>query len=407
MTAPVEGSGGVASEAKFRRLYSAHASFVRRRLAAARIPPRLRDDVAQEVWLTVHRRIDDVREEEGPRGWIAQVIRNHLQHSARSFARRVRREDAFATVERSPAAPHPRADARFDVERLLKELSREQRQVVVECELMGRSVPELAASSGVPRNTIYSRLRLARSRLARLASALVLVVISGVELLRRGLRRLLSARVSAGGGSTTGGSFADSTMLPALLGATLVGASSHELAGAQPALPRAPRAEAEGPVVALFAQGIASYHRSRDPTPRSSDPSPTPPPGTGAPNEVASVEATEEPVELRRQTSEQPRRRRRRADREERSADNADDAALLRRAQAKLRAGSLRAALRLAEAHGRRFPASDLRITRAALMIDALCGLDRPDAARRIHRRTFAGRDDAALSQRSRERMCW
>lgn len=391
-----------AGDTKFSRLYRAHAGFVRRRLAAARIPPSARDDVAQDVWLTVFRRIDDIREEDGPRGWIAQVIRNHLQHRSRSFARRMRKEDAYAAVEKLPDDPHLRIDAAVTLERLLEQLNREQREVVVESELMGRTVPELAATSGLPTNTIYSRLRLARSRLSRLALALAAALVTGAEALRRGLW-WQSARLSAGEAST-GGSFAHSAALTAIVSSVFVSVPRHDPALRQiaPVRDTASTADHASPVLSTLQLASDDWHDLAARLRLVMAPSPTVPAA-----EVASEDPVLDPAALRRRREKRPPRQRRTPTLQKKPQEDKDDPALLRRAQAKLRAGSLREALRLAEAHRRRFPASDLRLARATLMIDALCGLDRPTAARRIFRLTFAERDDAALSQRSREGMCW
>ena len=71
------------------------------------------------------------------------------------------------------ASPAPGADVVLDAQRVrarvwagLEALPDEQRTVFVLHELEGFSAPEVAVAVGIPLNTAYSRLRLARSRFA-------------------------------------------------------------------------------------------------------------------------------------------------------------------------------------------------------------------------------------------------
>src|SRR6185369_9316263 len=71
------------------------------------------------------------------------------------------------------ADPAPGADARFEAQQardlLVAALARvpmEQRAVVVLHDLDGLPVPEIAAALSLPANTVYSRLRLGRDKLA-------------------------------------------------------------------------------------------------------------------------------------------------------------------------------------------------------------------------------------------------
>ena len=91
-----------------------------------------------------------------------------------------------------------------------------------------------------------------------------------------------------------------------------------------------------------------------------------------------------------------------------RETSSAADLRLLLRARAALDRGRPGAALRLLDRHARRFPASQQRLVREALRIDAHCRRDEPSAARRTYERAAAafGEESAHLRERRRAR-CW
>lgn len=68
--------------------------------------------------------------------------------------------------------PHRRHDAARTLDALLTDLSSRLREVFEMSEVLGMSAPEIAAELGVPANTVYSRLRLARRKLAAQAGSL-------------------------------------------------------------------------------------------------------------------------------------------------------------------------------------------------------------------------------------------
>ncbi len=156
---------------RFERLYRDNYPFV---WAAARrcgAPDDAVGDVVQDVFVTAHRRLDELRWEVSPRGWLYGVTRRVAFRYRRSAARTARRNAAVARTSARSEAPHARLEAARELERLLARIDAEQRQAFEMSELLGMSGPEIAGELGVPLNTVYSRVRLARRRLERIADA--------------------------------------------------------------------------------------------------------------------------------------------------------------------------------------------------------------------------------------------
>lgn len=150
----------------FERLYREHFAFVwsaARRLGA---PTSATDDVVQEVFLTLHRRFDELDHAVSPRAWLYVVTRRVVFRHRRSRARTARKVAALARHPRTLDEPHRQRDARELLEQLLDRLPAHQRQSFVMAELLGMTAPEIAGTLGIPLNTVYSRVRLARRTLA-------------------------------------------------------------------------------------------------------------------------------------------------------------------------------------------------------------------------------------------------
>jgi len=145
---------------RFEGLYAAHFRFVWRTLRALGVPAAATDDAAQDVFLVVHRRLDDYDDRLPIRGWLFGIARN----VARRHRERARREPPLHLVGEGRGiddAMQLREAATF-VERFLDTLDDDQRAVFVLAQLEGLTAPEIAESLGVNPNTVYSRLRTAR-----------------------------------------------------------------------------------------------------------------------------------------------------------------------------------------------------------------------------------------------------
>ncbi len=156
-------AAGVAAE--FADLYGRYFAFVWRLAARFGTPAHHREDVVQEVWMAAYRRRDSLRHDASPRAWLGTITRRIVARHHRSSSRTARRHAALTAVNLAMADAHP-SENLDTAGRALASLADEQREVFVLSQIDGLSGPEIAAVIGAPLNTVYSRLRLARLRLA-------------------------------------------------------------------------------------------------------------------------------------------------------------------------------------------------------------------------------------------------
>jgi len=134
------------------------------------VGPEAIDDIVQEIFVVVHKRLDTLRNPEALRDWIYGIIRRSASSYRR--AQTVRKlEDARYEVGSESEADSPDPTPFEHVERnadlqllalLLGQLEEPKREVFVLVELDELTVPEVANILQIPLNTAYSRLRSAR-----------------------------------------------------------------------------------------------------------------------------------------------------------------------------------------------------------------------------------------------------
>lgn len=153
-------------------VYREHVRFTWRIVQRMGIPKESVADVVQDVFLVVHRRLPDYDGRAPMKAWIAGicrgVARNHLRAAGR-YERRLRLvRPTHPELDSGPAA---RLEMGHAIAHALDELEQEQRLAIVLTDIEGLSPADVAEFTGVSRNTVYSRLRLARKKLqARLQS---------------------------------------------------------------------------------------------------------------------------------------------------------------------------------------------------------------------------------------------
>ena len=135
------------------------------------------DDAAQEVFVTVHRHFAEYDTARPLRPWLL-TFAFHIASNYRRLARH-RHESLHADSSGSFAAvPEQRSDdasrheAKDLLMRALDELMLVKRDVFVLHDVEGMEAKEIGALLGIPVNTVYSRLRLAREELERLTRSL-------------------------------------------------------------------------------------------------------------------------------------------------------------------------------------------------------------------------------------------
>lgn len=166
----------------FNELYDAHFAFVWRSARRLGTPTATLDDVVQEIFIVAHRRLPEFEGRSSLKTWlfaiVLNVVRAHRRMLRAKHPHAIRGDaDAPADADRiaADAASAPdeivsRAEAAELLDSLLDRLDDDKRAVFVLAELEQMSVPEIATMLGVPLNTAYSRLRLARKAFASAAA---------------------------------------------------------------------------------------------------------------------------------------------------------------------------------------------------------------------------------------------
>lgn len=127
------------------------------------------EDLAHEVFVVVHRRFADYDASRPLRPWLFGIALRVASDDRRLARRRWERGDEGETetaVAREAGPEHAaiEAERRALVLRALDALDLDKRALIVLHDIDGEPMPEIAHVLGVPLNTAYSRLRLARER---------------------------------------------------------------------------------------------------------------------------------------------------------------------------------------------------------------------------------------------------
>ncbi|HET7540996.1 MAG TPA: RNA polymerase sigma factor [Polyangiaceae bacterium] len=155
---------------QFRAIYERWFSDVSRWIRAMGGPEAEREDLVQDVFLVVHRRLPDF-DGQNVAGWLYQIAR----HRVRDFRRllwvkhlllgRVPLSESLSAGSASPADCLETNEKRVLLEKLLGKLNESERAAVVLFEIDGYSGEEIADIQGVPVNTVWARIHKARKKL--------------------------------------------------------------------------------------------------------------------------------------------------------------------------------------------------------------------------------------------------
>ena len=165
----------------FAAVYDEHFTFVWRSALRLGTPRTYIDDVVQETFVVVHRRLASFEGRSSMKTWLFGILVNVLRKHRRAvgpgrWRTQAQADHAQVDVESvaDPAGdPHDsaaRAEAVRLVDRLLDGLDEDKRTVFVLAELEQMSAPDIARALEIPLNTVYSRLRLARQDFASAAA---------------------------------------------------------------------------------------------------------------------------------------------------------------------------------------------------------------------------------------------
>ena len=149
----------------FRAVFDAEASYVCQVVRRLGVPERDVEDVAHDVFVAVHRRLEDFDTTLPMRPWLFGIA----YRVAAAYRRRKSNRDQIMDIMPEAVDDAPAADETIHAAqnralflRALEALDEERRAVFVLHEIDGTTMPQIAAALNLPLNTAYSRLRLAR-----------------------------------------------------------------------------------------------------------------------------------------------------------------------------------------------------------------------------------------------------
>ncbi|HEY8922862.1 MAG TPA: RNA polymerase sigma factor [Polyangia bacterium] len=154
----------------FDDVYAAHFAFVSRCLRALGTPEASLEDAAQEVFMVVHRRLDQFSGQSSVRTWLFGIVRRVASNQRRAVKRQPPRQDVQPDSVAQPIKPLTpleqlqNAEAAAFVERFLERLPKGQRDVFLLAVIEEMSIPEVAEALSIRLNTAYTWLRRARAR---------------------------------------------------------------------------------------------------------------------------------------------------------------------------------------------------------------------------------------------------
>jgi RNA polymerase sigma-70 factor (ECF subfamily) len=155
---------------EFEEIYNRFFDEVRRWIRALGGPEADRDDLAQDVFLIVHRCLPAFDGENLP-GWLYQITRRRVRDFRqlrwfRLFLAGARADDSLVSPTENPEAALRKREEEQILTRLLSKLPGAQRAAFVLFEIEGYSGEEIARLQSVPINTVWARIHKAREKLA-------------------------------------------------------------------------------------------------------------------------------------------------------------------------------------------------------------------------------------------------
>jgi RNA polymerase sigma-70 factor (ECF subfamily) len=150
-------------------VYAQYFDFVWNAARRFGVPEAALEDVVQDVFVVVHRRLAEFEGRASVKTWLYRivfcVVRDH-RRTARRKGQHEELPEVLPDQRPDPLEVASQSEALRAVEALLSKLSEPLREVFVLAELEGLTAPETAAVAGINLNTVYSRLRAARAAFA-------------------------------------------------------------------------------------------------------------------------------------------------------------------------------------------------------------------------------------------------
>jgi RNA polymerase sigma-70 factor (ECF subfamily) len=161
---------------EFERLYQEWFEEVCRWVRAMGGPDADRDDIAQEVFLVVRRRLDSF-DGANVAGWLYRITQRQVRDFRRRTwirhiftGRRLEEPDSLPHASQSPAAALERKENQRVLYAMLGKIRDVRRTTFILFEIEGLSGAQIAQIQGVPLKTVWTRLHHARKDFFALAA---------------------------------------------------------------------------------------------------------------------------------------------------------------------------------------------------------------------------------------------
>lgn len=151
----------------FDAVYEAHFDFVWRSLRRLGVPEAHAEDVAQEVFLIVHRKLPGFEGRSHVRTWLYAITRRVARDARRRLGRRAAEElpATLADPAEGPEAALSRQERGRLLDALLASVDEKKREAVVLADLEGMTAPEIAEATSTKLSTVYTRISMGRRQL--------------------------------------------------------------------------------------------------------------------------------------------------------------------------------------------------------------------------------------------------
>lgn len=161
-------------QASFLDVYEEHMPFVWNGVRRLGVPESAVEDVVQEVFLVVHKKLGDFEGRSSMRTWLfgiaLRVVRRYRRSQRSRGMSMTDSSDVDSFADAAGSSPQQSAERGQMIDmlyRLLDELDDDKREVLVLSELEQMTAPEIAEVTGANLNTVYWRLRMARQEFDR------------------------------------------------------------------------------------------------------------------------------------------------------------------------------------------------------------------------------------------------
>jgi len=153
----------------FEAIYSQYFGFVWSSARYFGVTPAAMEDVVQEIFVVIHRKLATLRQPESLRSWIYSIVRRTVTDYHRTQRTRHASDLVLSLYVETQQETQPtplelteQNEAAELLHHLLEEIDPRKREVLMLVEAEGMTVPEISDGLEIPLDTAYTRLRAGR-----------------------------------------------------------------------------------------------------------------------------------------------------------------------------------------------------------------------------------------------------